>query len=221
MKKTLITTLFFFFLLTACSSYSNPKKFDYLTIHTMNEISNQIGRNSNNLDLYNALSDINKPKKRALGIDILNKIISNPNSDYKSISDAEMMLGMLYERTDMPNEAFRYLNASAAKDNAFAQYHLAQLYTGIKLSNINVRRDDVTRVRYLEMAAKNNYPSAQFDLARSYASGLGVKSDTNKALYWWQQACNNNHQESCRIYDSITNRVNNYWLNYTPKHQDK
>lgn len=204
--KKIITMLLAFLFIAGCAS-----KGDFKRVHpySVNEMRSQIDRNSQNEDLYKALSLINDRKNRSLAHDMAQKITENTASDKKSISDAQMLLGALYEAYGAPDMSLMYVKFSADKDNAYSQYNMSKLYSGLGI----LRRDDVKRFQYLKKSAENNYPQAQQSLALTYSEGRGVKADPNKTMYWWKKACENNHKESCESYDNVTNAINNFRLN--------
>lgn len=58
------------------------------------------------------------------------------------------------------------------------------------------------------MAATQGNSNGQFDLARMYASGLGIEKDMSKALYWFKRAAAQNHVPAIKI---VADAYRNGW----------
>ncbi len=78
--------------------------------------------------------------------------------------------------------------------NAFVAVGVYSL-TGIQ--NTSIKRDLNRALEMFQYAAMNfGEPNAQFQLARMYLDGVGVKKDSGQAVRWLSNAADKNHMES-------------------------
>ena len=200
------------FLAGCVSSGSSYSTWEYFSITQKLDMEYQISKNSQNIELYDVLTQL-KPSQRRKTIGKVEKVLINPNSNLKSISDAEMVLALLLLKDGDKNSAFQYLKSSAEKNNGYAQYEMALYYKGITHNQMRLPRNDAVAFSYTKQSAENKFPKAQYSLAHLYLNGKGVRKDTNKAFYWIKKACENGHKEACNIYYEVVNEINNLKLN--------
>ena len=57
-------------------------------------------------------------------------------------------------------------------------------------------RDTRLCIFWLEKAARQGLPKAQYEFGNCYDHGFGVDKDHEKALYWWQRAANQGYAKA-------------------------
>lgn len=83
------------------------------------------------------------------------------------------------------------MSEGAANGCAKAQQGVANFYlTGYGSHGRNLRG----AVEWLQKAARNEVPSAEYKLARSLETGRGVSKHFEKALEWYYRAAKNGHR---------------------------
>lgn len=197
--------------LTGCATTKSYDSSDYFTVHEQNQIRYQINTNSQNEALLKASNELS-PKQRESTFKIVHEVLNTNGLDLKSLSDAELLLGLLYRKKD-PFTSFNYLKSSADKNNALALYVLAQYYR-FTSNNLNIPRDDVMRFNYTKRSAENHQPDAQYQLAHLYLTGVGVRKNYILYVHWLDQSCKRNNKHACNQYYDIVNSANNARLNW-------
>jgi len=87
-------------------------------------------------------------------------------------------------------EGYIWYKKTADKNKASAQYY----YGWYCLDNKKIE----TGKKYLNMAIKNQYKDAIYDVAKLYAfEGFGYEKDINKAIFLYEQACLLNKKDAC------------------------
>lgn len=107
----------------------------------------------------------------------------------RGITDAYFNLGILLFRPNTHvrdlTEARHWMEQAALRDDASAQFNLAQLYRE-KLGTVDA---DLEKARHwLQQAADNHYSKAQFTLATQYMEGELFPRDIQKAFKWYLRA---------------------------------
>ena len=59
---------------------------------------------------------------------------------------------------------------------------------------------DKKGLEFVKKTAAKGHPEFQYHLGMYYKYGLGVKQDTNKALYWFKKAADQGHLKAKRVY---------------------
>ena len=107
---------------------------------------------------------------------------------YHAFAD-EFIDGILaYQKGDY-TRALNFLNRSADRGNARAQYWLGTIYEEGKI----VRRDYETAVKWFAIAAKGGEADAQYNLALMYRLGQGVPKSNKEAVNWLNRATEQGH----------------------------
>ncbi|MFD0965415.1 tetratricopeptide repeat protein [Seminibacterium arietis] len=94
---------------------------------------------------------------------------------------ALMYLDGLGVKKNVPH-AIKLLEKTAKSDSVFAMFVLGAVY----YQEIQVQ-DFKKAFIWFEKSARNNHNESKFRLATMYEQGKGVKQDTNKAIYWYQE----------------------------------
>jgi len=76
-------------------------------------------------------------------------------------------------------QARKLLTPIATKGHHKAQYLLATTYTG---------RDDLKAFEWFMKSAKQGNDESQFLIGKMYSFGMGVKQNTDKAIFWYKQS---------------------------------
>ncbi len=84
---------------------------------------------------------------------------------------------------------------AALLGDAESQYHVGKLLS----QGRGVEEDDLEALRWLHVAAHNNYLDAQTKLAEMLASGLFVKKDEQLAQVWLKRAEANKNQRTKQV----------------------
>ncbi|HVV68329.1 MAG TPA: tetratricopeptide repeat protein [Gammaproteobacteria bacterium] len=111
----------------------------------------------------------------------------------------------------------RVFNLARQNDPA-AQKILGDLYThGL----VNLKQDKKAAVAWYRLAAEEEYPPAQYNLATCYHNGYGVEKDFKEAFEWYKAAAENNfaqaqYQLGANYYDGegVTQNIKEaiHWL---------
>lgn len=85
-------------------------------------------------------------------------------------------------------KALTICRRDALKGDAESQVFLANIY---ELAKVDRRRDYTQALFWYKTAAKQNYATAQTNLARLYLQGKGVRRNLSLAFYWFKKAAKN------------------------------
>ena len=86
-------------------------------------------------------------------------------------------------KKDYPS-ALKELQPLAEKGDAYAQFHLAELYS----NGSGVAMDEKLAVSWYQKSAAQGYVAAQTMLGIMYENGAGTKLDYSKAASWYRKA---------------------------------
>ena len=86
-------------------------------------------------------------------------------------------------KKDYPS-ALNELQPLAEKGDAYAQFHLAELYS----NGTGVAMDEKLAVSWYKKSAGQGYVAAQTMLGIMYENGAGTQKDYNKAASWYRKA---------------------------------
>lgn len=121
-------------------------------------------------------------------------------------AEAQYDLGMMYlsGTHGFPkhfSKAHHWLLQSAEQGLVNAQFTLGGLYTFGQGKDIP---QDFQQTRYwYEKAAAQGHVDAQFLLGVMYEDGTGGPADWDKALEWYQKACEAGDEEACEAYEKL------------------
>jgi hypothetical protein len=124
----------------------------------------------------------------------------------KGSLDAQMLLGMAYfsgtKLTKAPEMASKYLLLAAQQEHvdstlqssqALAQYFVASMYE----QGRGLEKSHDKAIQFLQMAANNGSPPAQFDLASLYNDGSGGQSmDKVRACHLFEKAADQGYAKA-------------------------
>ncbi|MDR2141797.1 MAG: sel1 repeat family protein [Deltaproteobacteria bacterium] len=82
-------------------------------------------------------------------------------------------------------EAVKWLRRAAERGHVFAQFSLADLYTGT--SDEGLPMDLAESAKWSLLAAEQGYVPSQFRIGQAYMSGQGVPKDEAKAATWFRR----------------------------------
>lgn len=121
-------------------------------------------------------------------------------------AEAQYDLGMMYlsGTHGFPKhfaKAYHWFLQSAAQGHTDAQFTLGTLYIFGRDKDIP---QDYQQARYwYEKAAAQDHVEAQFLLGVMYEDGTGGPSDWDKALEWYQKACEGGDEKACEAYEEL------------------
>lgn len=109
----------------------------------------------------------------------INNMLKNKDADFQELKEADDGFRRFYENNKKKLE--RLSNAG----NADASYELSLIYNGDEVQEY----DQKNKIYYLEKAAKEGNPYAQYDIGYIYSRGsYGVKRDREKAFKYFIEA---------------------------------
>ena len=100
------------------------------------------------------------------------------------ISDAQYILGLMYYREKLYQQAAEWYLKAAVQGNVQAQFNLANKYYEGK----GVEQNFKEAFKWYKKAAEQGHSQAQFNLGCMYGRGEGVKKDYSEANKWIYKA---------------------------------
>ncbi len=98
------------------------------------------------------------------------------------------------------NKARSYFMKSAENEEfAPAQFNLGIIY----LNGQGVTKNVQKAIDYFMLASDQNYGNAQFQIGNLYFNGEEIPKNLDRALSFYKSACNNGHQDACKMVDYI------------------
>jgi len=108
----------------------------------------------------------------------------------QNVPDAQFALGLMYEsgaagKRDLKQAMELYRKAAASGHSTQADYALGRIYLR---GQGGVARDETEAVKWLDKAAHEGQPAAQYFLGEEYETGGVLKADKVQAYYWYTAA---------------------------------
>jgi len=113
---------------------------------------------------------------------------------------AQYVLGDCYERGHQVNQSYTnaafWYSKSTAQNYANAQFKLGKLYA----DGLGVEQSYSLAIELWEISGYKGVVESQYNLGVTYFYGKeNINADLKKSLFWFNMACENNDEESCKI----------------------
>ena len=92
-------------------------------------------------------------------------------------------------------ECFDWYLKSAEQGHAPAQHEVGLNYA---LGSFGASKNSTEAIKWLTLAANQEYVVAQFELGEMYANGRGIEQDDEEAAKWYRKAAEHDHAEARR-----------------------
>lgn len=124
-----------------------------------------------------------------------------------NVANARYNLGVLYQQglgtLKNINRAMDMYRSAALLGHPEAQYNLGIAYA----EGIGVPYSIEAAVHYFEKSAINGVPESAYNLGLIYENGLTGRKDSNKALFWYNMASDQNNIEAQNALSNLTTKL--------------